>query len=403
VTVDRDGRAAARATSVAFVSTGFAFASWASRIPQVRDHLHLSPAELGLVLLTVACGSFISLPLTGTMIDHVGSSRTVAVMAVIVGFALATVAFGYLIGTLPVVIGLFAFGFSAGAWDVAMNVQAASVERRLERSIMSRFHAGFSVGSVAGALIGAAMVALHVPVTAHLAVVAVAVGIVVPWSVRAFLPDHVTDPGDPSQQRPAGPSALARWREPHTLLVGLFVLAFAFSEGAGNDWLGIGLIDGHHTPAFVGTLGYALFLAAMTTGRWFGPTLIDTYGRVVVIRAIALVGIVGVLVFVFSPFTPLAFAGAALWGAGASLGFPIGMSAAADEPAAAAGRVSVVSSIGYCAFLVGPPTIGLLADQVDVLRALTLVAFLLAFAALIATSVRRPPAQLPPPDVVSLK
>jgi MFS family permease len=371
------------------VATGFAFASWASRIPQVRDHLHLSPAELGLVLLSVAAGSLLSLPLSGTIIHRIGSRRTVEVMAVVVGAGIATVALGYLVGVLPVVIGLFAFGFAGGAWDVAMNVQAATVERELGRAIMSRFHAGFSVGSVAGALVGAAMVALHVPVTAHLGIVALGVAIGVPLHVRGFLADH--DPHAPGEPVPVGGrvSPLARWREPHTLVLGLFVLCFAFAEGAGNDWLSLGVIDGYHAPAALGTLGYALFLSAMTVGRWYGPHVIDRYGRVVVIRSIAVVGIVGVLLFVFSPLTSLAFVGAVLWGAGASLGFPLGMSAASDDPAAAAGRVSVVSSIGYCAFLAGPPAVGVLADHSSVLRALTSVAVMLALAALIATSVRR--------------
>jgi MFS family permease len=371
------------------VTTGFAFASWASRIPQVRDHLHLSPAALGLVLLSVAAGSLLSLPLSGTIIHRIGSRRTVEVMAVVVGAGIATVALGYLVGVLPVVIGLFAFGFAGGAWDVAMNVQAATVERELGRAIMSRFHAGFSVGSVAGALVGAGMVALHVPVTVHLGLVAIGVAIGVPLHVRGFLADH--DPHAPGEPAPSGGrvSPLARWREPHTLVLGLFVLCFAFAEGAGNDWLSLGVIDGYHAPAALGTLGYALFLSAMTIGRWYGPHVIDRYGRVVVIRSIAVVGIVGVLLFVFSPLTSLAFVGAVLWGAGASLGFPMGMSAASDDPAAAAGRVSVVSSIGYCAFLAGPPAVGVLADQTSVLRALTSVAVMLALAALIATSVRR--------------
>ena len=112
------------------------------------------------------------------------------------------------------------------------------------------------------------------------------------------------------------------------------------------------------------------------------------------LRGLAAVAIVGLVLFVFSPFTPLAFAGALLWGAGASLGFPVGMSAAADDPAPAAGRVSVVASIGYCAFLGGPPLVGFLGDHITVLRALLAVAVLLALASLL-TSAMKP---LPQPD-----
>nr|BFE77126.1 hypothetical protein GCM10020092_104270 [Actinoplanes digitatis] len=94
------------------------------------------------------------------------------------------------------------------------------------------------------------------------------------------------------------------------------------------------------------------------------------------------------MIFVFGPNTATAFAGALLWGLGASLGFPVGMSAAADDPAKAPARVSVVASIGYCAFLGGPPLIGFLGDHVTVLTALTAVAVLLAVATAVANNLR---------------
>ena len=181
---------------------------------------------------------------------------------------------------------------------------------------------------------------------------------------------------------------MARWREPRTLIIGLIVLAFAFSEGSGNDWISVSLIDGYHAPAVIGTLGFAVFLTAMTTGRWFGTGLLDRYGRVTVLRGLAALAVVGLVLFVFSPYTPLAFLGALLWGLGASLGFPVGMSAAADDPAAAAGRVSVVASVGYCAFLGGPPLIGFLGDHITVLRALLVVAVLLALASVVTNALR---------------
>lgn len=166
--VDASVRSAVLATYAVFIISGIAFASWASRIPQVRDRLHLDPAGLGLVLLGIAAGSVIALPLSGVIIGHFGSRWTVRTTGLLVAVALAVVSLGYLPGVVPVVIGLFLFGLGLGAWDVAMNVQGALAERRLGRAIMPRFHAGFSVGTVAGALIGAGMVALQVPVAAHL-------------------------------------------------------------------------------------------------------------------------------------------------------------------------------------------------------------------------------------------
>ena len=407
-------RAATRAVYLAFILAGVAAASWASRIPQIRDALGLSPSRLGLVLLSLAAGSIVSLLLAGQIVAHFGSRRTVAVMGVLLGVALTAAAFGYRWGVLPVVLALFAFGFANGAWDVGMNVQGAIVERRLGRAIMPRFHAGFSVGTVAGALIGAAAVALHVSVTAHLAVTAVLLAVAVVFSVRAFVPDDAgptpdVTPSDPtmvgstapvtrSDKDPTGRSdgsrlgrALATWREPRTVLVGVFVLAFAFTEGAGIDWISVSMIDSYGASAAVGTLAFAVFLAAMTVGRWFGPALLDRYGRVPVVRVLAAVSLAGLALYILGPSTPFAFAGVLLWGLGASLGFPVGMSAAADDPAHAAARVSVVASIGYCAFLGGPPLIGFLGDHVTVRNGLVAVAVLLIVSMALAKSVKAVP------------
>lgn len=424
-------RSATVATYAAFIGLGFAFASWASRIPQVRDRLGLDPARLGLVLLAIAAGSLLALPLSGPVVTRIGSSRTVTAMAVLLGIGLTTAGLGSLVGVVPVVIGLFLLGFANGAWDVGMNVQATVVERRLGRSIMARFHAGFSLGTVAGALLGAAMVTLRVPVAVHLPAVAVLVMVGVVRQARRFVsdedgPDHTAHQHDPdriaSQEGPdhaarsTGPEpgadgtgeidaaaapvrtrALAAWLEPRTLLIGVFVLAFAFAEGVGNDWIGVAAIDGHHLPAAQGTLALAAFLTAMTTGRWFGPALLDRYGRTAVVRVLALTGIVGVGLFVFGRSPVAAFAGTLLWGLGSSLGFPVGMSAGGDDPRRAAARVSVIASIGYCAFLAGPPAIGFLGDRFTVLRGLIVVAGLLGLAALIADAVRPLPESRPAP------
>jgi MFS family permease len=401
--VDVDIRRATLATYAAFVASGVGLTTWLARIPQIRDRLHLDPSALGLVLLAVSAGAVLALPLAGPLVARVGSRRTVAATTVLFGAGLAVVAVGTTVGVAPVVAGLFVLGFATGGWDVAMNVQGTVVERALGRSIMPRFHAGFSLGSVVGSLVSAAMVAARVPVAVHLAAVAILVAAVVPVIARRFVPDRDVPVGaDPDRDAPAGAdpvhdasghrpgSALGAWRERRTVLLGFFVLAFTFAEGAGNDWIGVAAIDDHGVPPSVATLAFAGFLAAMTAGRWFGPALLDLYGRVPVVRALALAGAVGAALFVFAP-PPLAFVGTLLWGAGIALGFPVGMSAAADEPASAAARVGVISSIGYCAFLAGPPAIGFLGEQVTVLRALVTVAVLLGVAALCAAVVAPSP------------
>jgi MFS family permease len=243
----------------------------------------------------------------------------------------------------------------------------------------------------------------HVPVTAHLAAVAVLVALAVPLGAQRFIsaPSPSTESSANDGGADAGTNrtnhrrgALAAWREPRTLGIGLFVLAFGFAEGTGNDWISVASVSGYHVSAAIGTLAFASFLTAMTAGRWFSPAFLDRFGRVPVLRSLALAAIVGVVLFVFAPALPLAFAGVVLWGAGTSAGFPVGMSAGADDPRLAPGRVSVIASIGYCAFLAGPPFVGFLADQLTVLRAVTSVAVLLGLAALLVAYLRPPVSRL---------
>jgi fucose permease len=381
-------RGATGAVYTAFIANGFIFAGWAARIPQVRDGLRVSPGVLGLILLCIAAGSTIATPLSGLVITWLGDSRTVAVMSLIAAAGMATVAVGYRYGIPPVAAGLFVFGYSSGTWDVAMNVQGAAVEHALGRAIMSRFHAGWSVGTVAGAGAGTAMVALGVPVTVHLLAVALAVAVAVPVAARRFLPDTPA-PAPAAGDRDgtaARRSPLAAWAERRTLLIGLFMLCVTFTEGTSNDWLGLAVIGGYHAAAALGTLTFAVFLAAMTAGRWFGPAFIDRYGRVRMLRICAATALAGLLlieaggVLTAGGVLAAALAGAALMGLGTSLGFPTGISAAADDPRYAPGRVSTAASIGYWAFLAGPPAVGFFADHVGVLRGLSISGVLLAVA-----------------------
>jgi MFS family permease len=376
-------RKAKNAVYVVFFGNGFLFANWAARIPQVRAELGVTPGVLGLILLCLAVGSGIGTPLSGLIISRLGESRTVGVMAVAAAAGMAAAAVGVLLGTPAVAAGLLVFGFGSGTWDVAMNVQGATIERALGRAILPRFHAGWSFGTVAGAGTGAIMVALGVPVTAHLLAVTVVVAAVVPVAAGRFLPGaHAPGPGG----RPARRRQLAAWTEPRTLLIGLFVLCMALTEGTGNDWLSLAVIDGYHSAVVAGTLTFAVFLAAMTAGRWWGPRLIDRYGRVLVLRSCAVTALAGLLLIEFGEVLPVAMAGALLLGLGTSLGFPVGLSSAADDPAHAPARVSTAASIGYMAFLAGPPAVGFLGDHVGVLHSLWVAAAALTAAFLLASA-----------------
>jgi len=386
--------AARRATAVAFVGTGVVFASWVSRLPQIRGELQLSAAELGVVLLALAVGSLLALPAAAVLIRRFGTRGVVSLMAVVTAGAVMVIGVGYHAGTAPVVVGLFVMGFGLAASNVGMNVQAAAVERRGGRAIMPRFHAGYSIGTVGGALLGAGLIAIGVPVTAQLTIVAVVVAVALLVAARAFLPDDAHPTPEPAAE-PAGQPARSggprRKLDRRTVLIGVVVLAFAFAEGAGNDWIAVALVDDHDTSAAVASLGYAAFLTAMTLGRWTGPKLLDRYGRVATIRVLSVVAVIGMLLFVLSPWEGPAFAGVVLWGLGACLGYPVGLSAAADDPRLAAFRVSVVSGIGQLAFLGGPPLIGLLASMGSIQHALIVVPVLVGFAVM-ATGALAPPA-----------
>ena len=373
--------AARNAVGLTFFLNGLVFASWVSRIPEVRSSFELTNGQLGLVLLAIAMGSVLALPTTGAAINALGTVRIVRLgaAAATIGMAAAALGLGHV---LPLTVaGLFVYGLGIGVWDVAMNVEGAEVERGLRRTIMPRFHAGFSGGTVVGALVGALLVELEVPAVAHLVGV-VLLAIVLVWrSSPSFLPVA-------ERHEETASSAARAWLEPRTLLIGVMVLALAMTEGTANDWLAVALVDGHDVSHAVGVAGFAVFVLAMTAGRFAWTGLIDRFGRVVVLWGTMALAGAGVLLIVLADQPALVVIGIVLWGVGASLGFPVGMSAAADDPVRAASRVSVVSTIGYAAFLAGPPLLGFVGDEVGTLKALLVVAVLLMPAALVVPAAR---------------
>ncbi|MEJ7796156.1 MAG: MFS transporter [Nocardioides sp.] len=375
--------AARNAVTAVFVLNGFGFASLFSRVPDVRSGLDLDNSELGLLLLVGAAGSVLALPSAGGLIRRSSAAAVVRGGCVLVSLGLVLVAIGVdalgSVGTTAV--GLFVYGVGTGVWDVAMNVEGAAVERGLGRAILPRFHAGWSLGSVSGAGLGVLVTALGVPIAGHLVLAALIALVALP-AARTFLPVEPEEHG--------APTTGSAWREPRTLVIGLMVLAFALTEGAANDWLALALIDGYDAPRWVGVAGFAAFVVAMTTGRVLGTYVLDRFGRVLVLRTTALLALVGLLLLVFGQHPVVVGLGVVTWGLGASLGFPVGMSAGADDPARAAARVSVVSTIGYAAFLAGPPVLGFVADQVGTLESLLVVAVLLIPTTLLVSVAKEP-------------
>jgi predicted MFS family arabinose efflux permease len=377
---------ARRAVAASFAMSGVAVASSLSRAPGVRDGLGLSSAQLGLLLLCLSGGSMLGLPLSGPIVHRFGPARTVLAASLTVTAGLTSLAAGLQVGVVgPAAVGFVLIGLGIGIWDVAMNVEGADVERQLGRSLMPRLHAAFSVGAMVGAGVGAASAAVGAPLAVQVLLVAALMPVFMVVAVRFFLPVHNDTAQDPS----GGSRVLAAWREPRTLLIGLLVLGFAFMEGAANDWIAVAMVDGYGTSEALGAIGFGVFVLAMTVGRLIGGSALEWLGRVAVLRATAMITLAGLFLFLWGGSTALALVGASLWGTGVSLGFPVGMSAAADDPGRAAARVSVVSSIGYTAFLAGPPLIGLVAESAGILRALLVVLGALALG-LLASGASRP-------------
>jgi fucose permease len=382
VSADRPLIAARNAVALVFALNGFCFATLVCRIPDLRSGLDLDNGSLGLLLLAIAAGSVLALPSSGRLIRRGSAAGVVRLGAVAaaVGLLVASVGVEAWASVPVTAVGFFAYGIGIGVWDVAMNVEGAEVERRIGRTIMPRFHAGWSLGSICGAAVGVPMAAVDAPLTLHVGGAGVLALLAVGAGARAFTP-----PTPVPQTHAAVRSA---WREPRTLAIGVMVLAFATVEGSANDWLSLALIDGYDVAPWVGVAGFSVFVTSMTLGRLLGPAALDRYGRAPVLWATSAVALTGILLVVEGGHWLLVGPGIVLWGLGASLGFPVGMSAAADDPVRSAARVSAVSTIGYAAFLAGPPLLGQLGNRVGTLNSLLAIAALMVPAAISVLAAR---------------
>lgn len=391
---------------VVFGLNGIGFASWAARVPSVSQSLGLRTDELGVLLLGLAVGSIVGLTASGHLVARYGA-RTIITWSLIGGpIGLAVAAFGATTLQLFAVtfVGLMFYGAGTGICDVAMNVSGAANERMLGRTVMPIFHAFFSFGTMLGAGLGALAQALSIPLDVHIAVLAVLMIATVVVTVQYLRHEDFAAQGNaahPSGDQPPSQGwreRLGAWRDSGTILIGLIVLGMAFAEGSANDWLSYAMVEGHGTDEVTGAIVFGVFVTAMTAGRLGGVLLLDRYGRVPVLRVSAVFATVGLLMLIFSPIVWIAVVGVVLWGLGAALGFPVGMSAAADDPRKAAGRVSAVATIGYLAFLVGPPSIGFLGEQFGILNGLLVVLILVAVAGLVSQAAREPRAVRAPAD-----
>lgn len=386
----RQGRAWTVAIFAIFFVCGISLASWMSRIPAVRDSLGASTFQMGMLIVGLSAGSMFGLASSSHVIARVGAQRTMLVFVLLMLGGLAVAGVGSVAPSYGlIVVGLAMFGVGTSNCDVAMNLSGAANERVMGRTLMPLFHALFSLGTMAGAGLGALAEKFKVPVVWHLGGIAVFGVVLLLAAIPHVQPESfgISDAAD-GHDSGSWRDRLSVWKQPATLLIGVIVLGMTFAEGSAGDWLALSMVDERHTTNSTGAVMYGVFVAAMTIGRVTGVFALDRFGRVAVLRVSAMAGVLGLALVIFVPHVPVAVAGTALWGLGASLGFPVGMSAAADDPRNAAARVSAVATIGYLAFLVGPPGIGLLGEHVGLLNALIVVLVLIGAAAFAAPAAR---------------
>jgi len=373
------------AVFVVFAINGLAMASWFARTPAIRDALQVRTDEFGVLIAGMAVGSISGLLGSSHVIARIGTRATLLAGLLVNMGAIALLGVGSASwGSYALVlVALVLFGATTGIIDVAMNVEGAGVEQAQGRSIMPWFHASWSMGTIVGAATAAGLAAIGGGLDAHLLGVA-ALGVVASLLAVRQLPRHRALPGldddGPGPERSTFAERMAIWREPRTLIIGAIVLGMAFAEGSANDWLALAMVDDRGADEATGALAFGVFATAMTTGRIAGVWVLDRFGRVPVLRASALLAMVGLALLILVDHPVAAGIGIFAWGLGASLGFPVGMSAAADEPSKAAARVAAVATVGYFAFLVGPPVLGFLGEQFGLLNAFWVVLVLIAVA-----------------------
>ncbi len=276
---------------------------------------------------------------------------------------------------------LFLFGAAVGAWDAAMNVQGAVVELLAEQPLLPRFHGWWSVGSVIGAGLGVLATWMRLPVAEHLSAVGLACGALVMTGAVAFADDSA----GPDRSRRSGSLLITIWR---LRKIGLLTLLGAVIEGAAGDWLAMNLIDARKVTHATGAAAYAVFVGSAAAGRFIVEYLYRLVGVATTVRVGAAVAALGIGTCVAVPIVPVSFAGAFCWGVGTCMLFPAALSAGARVGGPTDG-VTIVTTIGYSASLIGPPFIGALGGVIHLDRALLILTALAGMVMALASSVNQ--------------
>jgi MFS family permease len=370
-------RAARLAVSVIFFASGAAYGNFVARIPALKEKLEASDAELGVVLFAGAAGAVVVLPVAGWLSARLGSRRVTRVALLGVALSLPLLALAPTLFTFALAFAFFG-GVQSGL-DVAMNAHGVAVEERYARPIFSSFHASWSLGGLAGAGTGAAAAGLEVSPLVQFSAAAIVVAAIFAWSAGGLLPREV-------DATPAG----AIFGRPSGALVALAALAFAalLAEGAAGDWSAVYLDDSVGTGESLAAAGYAGFAATMTLGRVVGDRLTVRWGPVGLTRRAGVLATTGLALALAFGDPVTGVVGFACLGAGLATIVPTVFRAAGLRAATPGAGIAAVSTVGYGAFLVGPPAIGFMSEAIGLRAALGVVVALAALIPLLAGATR---------------
>ena len=374
-----------------FFVPGLSIPSWVTRTPDIRDLLQASTAEIGLVLLGLSVGSMIGILSSGPLVSRLGTRPVMVLGITLVLLSMPSIGLGASWGQSGLVTaGLLLFGLGMGGVEVALNVECADVEHTLDRPVLPAMHGSFSLGTFVGAVAGILFTATDYPVANHLLIVGGIGLLILVVAIRRIAPGvGRTDRAAGVSGSDPGGRLRVLVRDRRLLIIGAVVLAMALAEGTANDWLPLVMVDGHGFDAALGSTIYAVFAASMTIGRFGGGWFIARYGRAAVLCASAVAGAVGLAGVIFVDDQIAAGVAVVLWGLGASLGFPVALSAAGASGSHSAARVSFVATLGYVAFLVGPPVLGFLGEHYGLRSALIVPLALVVAAAFLAPHIAR--------------
>ncbi|HEX3715360.1 MAG TPA: MFS transporter [Trebonia sp.] len=372
------------AVTAAFALGGITISAWGPRLPAIKSSLGIGTATIGLLLAGVTVGAILGLLASAPLRQRLGGRRAVAGALLLIAAAMTVMGLALIARSLPLLaVGFVVAGTGIGTLDVLINVEGSAVERTAGRTLMPMMHAAWSIGAAAGSGIGAACAALGVSPAAQLIGEAVAVAAAA-FAVAPGIPPGLPEPAGQDQPRRDRRAALRQWLrgwlDVRLLLIGLVMLGVELGEGSANSWLTLAVRSNHGQTAAVAALFFTAFALSEGLTRIFAGPVVDRLGRVLTIRVTTALGIIGIIMFIVAGNRWLVLLGVVLWAVGVSMGFPLGMSAAAESGPDPAARISVVASIGYFANLAGPPAIGAIAQSAGLLGALWVIAALFAAA-----------------------